>query len=125
MARPLNPMQLRFVAEYLKCGVGSQAALAAGYKKSGASAAASALLQNPLVRAELERVRSSVLEEAKYNYARAMGECDEGIAFARETENAAAMAKFVELKTKLSGLLVDRSEVKQVGFQINIGGLDE
>lgn len=127
MARKLNPQQLRFISEYMSCGEGKAAAIKAGYKESGASAAAHALLKNPFVIEELDKIRQSalIIEEAKYNYKRAMEEADMAIAFARETENAAAMVKAIELKTKLSGLMIDRSEVKTAGFVINIGGMDE
>lgn len=125
MARSLNPKQLQFVAEYLKCGVGAQAARSAGYSKSGASAAASVMLRNPLVQAEITKVQAEVMDEAKYGLLKALAEAEEARQNAKLTENAAAEVKAVELKSKLSGLLVEKSEVKSVGFTIQIDGVND
>lgn len=54
----LNARQRRFVEEYLICGDGPEAAVAAGYSPSGAAARAERLLRSPEVQAyrrELEQ----------------------------------------------------------------------
>lgn len=58
-----------------------------------------------------------------HNLEKAMAEAEEAMRFAKETENANAYVKAVEHRAKLNGLLVDRQEVKQVGFTIQIAGI--
>lgn len=47
----LNPRQQKFVQEYLRIGIGEQAAVAAGYSPASAKSWASRLLKNPEVQA--------------------------------------------------------------------------
>lgn len=56
----LTQKQIRFVEEYLVSGVGSRAAIAAGYSEKTARSIASELLRKPAVAAELERRRKDV-----------------------------------------------------------------
>lgn len=54
----LNPRQRRFVEEYLRCGIGKEAAISAGYSPKSAEQQASRLLTMPEVqtyRRELEQ----------------------------------------------------------------------
>lgn len=63
------------------------------------------------------------VKAAAYNIDAAMKECEDAIEFARETENANAYVKAVELKSKLQGLLVEKHQIQQVPFTISIGGI--
>lgn len=67
--------------------------------------------------------RSKVIQT--YNAEQAMLEAEEAMQFARETENANAFVKAIELRSKLKGLLIEKHQVQQVGFQINIGGIED
>jgi len=53
---PLSPRRAKFVDEYVKTGIGAEAARQAGYsdKSEGAKVTASVLLTNPNVKAEIE-----------------------------------------------------------------------
>lgn len=121
----LNEMQLKFVSEYLKTSSPTASAIAAGYAPAGAKSQAYQLLRNPKIKAELQRVQALVQEEGVYNLKKALADAEEAYQVAKANENAAAMTAAATLKAKLSGLMVDRSEVKQIGFMINITGYDD
>ena len=83
------------------------------------------MLKHPLIIAELEKATTEIRELTKFGAQKAMVELNECIEFAESTNNATARVKAVELKMKLSGLLVERIDQRQVGsFQINIGGIE-
>lgn len=117
----LNPKQAQFVAEYFRNG-GNQAraAVLAGYSASNAKEAGYALMQIPAVKAAIDEARKGWAEKAGYNLEAAMQEAQDAILFAELTENANAYVKAVELRSKLNGLLVEKIDVRQSGFQINI-----
>jgi len=121
-ARKLTPKQAAFVAEYLKDSNGTRAAIVAGYGEKNAKQTAWKLLHKiPAVVDAVAAARTEVQEQAIYNLQAAMDEAEKTIEFARETKNANAMAKAVELRAKLNGLLIDRHDVRQaVGFKIVI-----
>lgn len=126
-SRKLTPRQALFVSEYLKDSNGSRAAIAAGYSPLAAKQRAYELLHNsPEVVAEVDAARSELARAGVYNLKHAMDEADAAIRFAKETKNGNAFVKAVELKAKLSGLLIDRKDVRTLsGFKINIAGVDE
>lgn len=124
--KSLTLKQALFVKEYVKHGNGKRAAIDAGYTATNAIQTASELLRNnPVIKQAIEEAKNSLREGAKYNYEKAMAEADACIEFARQTENANAMVKAMELKAKLTGLLVEKLDVRQVGFQINISGIHD
>ena len=120
--KPLNPNQARFVAEYLKHGVAKAAAEAAGYKHGAESGYA--LMQMPAVKEAIDNARKEIVAEGTYNLKKAMKETDEGIQFAKDTENANALAKLIELRAKLNGLLIEKVAHTMVGFHVSVGGID-
>lgn len=73
----------------------------------------------------LEKAATQSVTLAAYNADVAMNECESAILFAKETGNANAYVKAVELKSKLKGLLVEKVDMRQVGFQIQIGGITD
>lgn len=82
-----------------------QAAIAAGSRGPGI------FLKNPNVIAALAEVQSRAQDLAVYDTARCMAEALDAMEFAREMENAGAVVRAVELRARLSGLLIDRVEV--------------
>lgn len=122
----LNIKQQAFVINYLKSGNGKQAAIDSGYGvKSSQQTAYELLNHHPLVKAEIDSARKVAREEAKYSVEKAMSQAQEAYDLAKQCRNPIAMVKAAELKAKLSGLLIDKHEVKQVGFQIQISGVDD
>jgi len=65
-------------------------------------------------------VAQTVAQAAKYDRQAAFHELDRAIGFAEQTDNATAMVRAVELRARLTGVLIDRQEVKQSGFQLVI-----
>lgn len=56
------------------------------------------------------------MKAAVYDLTIAMKEANDAAAFAREKGNSMALVKAVELRSKLSGLLIDRIEVVPVNL---------
>lgn len=121
-ARVLSEKEALFVQEVCKDGNKTRAATVAKYHSP--KDAGSRLVQyNQAVKDALKEVRMASVKAAAYNIDAAMKECEDAIEFARETENANAYVKAVELKSKLQGLLVEKHQIQQVPFTISIGGI--
>lgn len=67
--------------------------------------------RNPQVREYLAEVQKQSAIRASYVVGTAMDEALDGMEFAKATKNATAYVKAVELRAKLSGLLIDKVEV--------------
>src|ERR1051325_6967019 len=105
----------RLYAQNLARGLDSRAAaLAAGYSESFSRVASHRLMKLPSVAKEVEAIRHRAREIVSYDVTVAMQEALDALNFAKEKGNAMAYCKAVELRAKLSGLLVDRVEVAYV-----------
>lgn len=114
----LDPTRLQFIAAFIRLGEVNKACREAGI----ATGTGSKYLKEPAIQKLLAESRDRIMAEAEYTTAKAMQEADDAIAFARSTENANAYVKAVELRAKLSGLLIEKIDVRQAtGFQIRIG----
>ncbi len=120
----LRPKQAKFVQEVVKHGNAAAAARAAGYAKNSSTVAGSQLMKQPAVKEALNEIRNKVVEDGAYNLKMAMAECTEAMAFAKLTENANAYTKAVELRAKLNGLMVERHDMRTVGFHVSVTGID-
>lgn len=117
--RPLTPTEQTVLAEFLRTGNQQLAGKAAGYSDKTARKNAYAILNRAPVKKLLAETRAAVAEKTKYDAEAAMKEADEAIKFAKETENANAYVKAVELKAKLQGLLVEKvSHLNAPAFSI-------
>lgn len=104
----ITPKQQRYAELRAQGRTQGQAALEAGFhSKTGAYRAE----RNPIVRGYLNEIQRNAAVRVGYVVATAMAEAKDAMSFARETENATAYVKAVELRAKLSGLLIDRVEV--------------
>lgn len=119
----MTPRQAKFVETYMSTGSQRAAAKAAGY--SCASTQAHRVANSKAVKAVVDHARATVKIAAAYNLERAMLEADEAITFAKETENANAYVKALELKSKLNGLLIEKHQHQHASFSLNIGGITE
>lgn len=106
-------------------GNGAKAARDAGYSPNSCSQQASQMLKRPEVIAKVAAFRKKTEEKALYNYGSAMEEAQRAMDFALQTDNASAFVKGVELRAKLTGLLIDRVDARVGHFQISIGGIDD
>lgn len=123
--KPLTERQKKFTQEYLKTGNKRKAALAAGYSAKNLDHVGFKLThKHAVVSKVIAEAQKEVQKKMAYTLESAMRECDDTISFARETENANAMAKAVELKAKLNGLLVEKHEHSGAALQIQINRFD-
>lgn len=107
-AGDLTDRQRRYV-EGLARGIDSRAAAkGAGYSDSYAKVAAHRLKKKPAVAKALEAIRSDARREVVYDVQEAVKEIDKAILFGYGSKNPMSVAKLLELKSKLFGLLVDR-----------------
>ena len=112
--RPLSPKREAYI-EGLASGLSSQqAALKAGFSPSYAKAVGHRLGRLPAVQAAVAEVRKAGREAARYGLVEAMQEAQQVIEFAKAHRNAMAFCKAVELRTRLSGLLIERVAVERV-----------
>lgn len=103
-------------------GNGARAAIAAGYSPRHASQRAHALLKNPLMQDAIASARAEIAERGNFNLEVAMKRLDSAAEFSRETRNATALARCIELQLRLHGLLVDKAQL-QVVDRLDISGL--
>ena len=130
----LNPRQQAFVEAYAlpspingQAFNASEACRRAGYSVKRADSTAQRLLRTPKIKAAVDAMRAEVAERAGYTTERCMAELEKGMSFALQTENASAYVRAVELRGKLTGLLVDRVDMRAaVGvFTLTVVGLDQ
>ncbi len=122
-AAQLSLRQQRFVAALVADphANAANAARLAGYSRRHSADAGCRLMQNALVRAEVDRARTEIAERGNFGADVAMRRLDAAAAFARETKNATALARVIELQLRLFGLLVDRAQL-QVEY-LDLGGV--
>ncbi len=110
----LSLKQVRFVAALIADpdANGARAARVAGYSQKTAADAAHRLLHMPLIRAEVERTRREIAERGGFNAEVAMRRLDDAAQFARDTNNATALARCIELQLRLHGMLVDKAQIQ-------------
>jgi len=65
-------------------------------------------------------VAQFVADSTKHDKQAAFSEIGEMMDYAMQTDNATAAVRAAELRARITGVLVDRSEVKQSGFQLVI-----
>lgn len=105
----------RLYAENIARGLDSPAAAkSAGYSDSFAKVAAYRLGKKPEVAQAIASIQTEGRRLACYDVTVAMREANDAAAFARANKNSMALVKAVELRAKLSGLLIDRVEVVAV-----------
>jgi phage terminase small subunit len=110
----------KFIENYAKHGIISTAARYAGVSHGTAAG----FLKEFEVQKALEEIRKEVMTKIGYGLQEAMQEAQDAIDFARDTDNANAYVKAVELRAKLNNLLVDKIDLSaSVGFSINIVGI--
>lgn len=111
-----------YVAEFLRTGSMVAAAKAMGLDEKRARGQGNRIMKKPAVKAAVQAAQAKSTEAAAYGCNEAMREAEEAIEFAKKTKNANAYVKAVELRSKLKGLLVEKYDVRQSGFNITIQG---
>lgn len=121
---PPKVNKLMFAQRYAETGNGTAAIKYAGFTGVSAGVEASKLLKNEEVAAMIAQIKADAMKESAYTLKVAMDEAKAVCEFAIKTKNANAYAKAVELRSKLSGLLIEKHQVQQLGnfsIQIDIG----
>jgi hypothetical protein len=111
--RRLSARQAKFAAAFASGIPASTAAKQAGYSPSKAHRGAE-LLRVPAVAAFIATAQEEARAKAVYDLTKAMQESLDVIDFAKQNKNAMAYFKAVEHRAKLSGLLVERVDVRAV-----------
>lgn len=120
----LQPKHKIFVERYLVHRNGSEAVREAGFNAKYPADRALKILKIPKIAKIIAALNTNVAKKLEYTAESAMLEAEQGMAFARETENATAFVKAVELRAKLRGLLIEKLQHQMVGaFTVNIGGI--
>lgn len=129
MVNTLTVKELKFVNGIL-AGRDNSAAYLKAYKckKSSSARAGGYRLTHsvPHVMAEIERRKKELAKKGDFDFDKAMNELNDASEFAKATDNATALARTIELKAKLSGLMIDRVDQRQVAdFNLHISGIDD
>jgi phage terminase small subunit len=114
MEKRLTPRQERFVTGVLSGLSDATAARQAGYGEHYARKAAMWIRSIPRVKRAIEKEQAQLRERAKYDVEQAVVEINKAVEFGYRQRNPKSIAKLLELKSKLYGLLVDRVEMVTV-----------
>jgi hypothetical protein len=106
----------------------ADALLEAGWqmKRTVAGSTASRLLrEDEAVKDAVAAIKADMAKRAEYDFAKFMVEMNEAMQFAKDTKNATALVRAIELKGKASGHIVDRvdSRVQTAGFSLVVEGV--
>lgn len=114
-----------FVAAFISNGgVAAEAARTAGYSAGNSRKTGSRLLREPDIAARIEAARKEIRTATGYDAKAAVRELDRNITLARANKADMAVARLLELKLKIHGLLIDRAEVIGRGsLTIHISGI--
>jgi len=85
---------------------------------------AKAWAKKPIVLETIAKAKKILRDKLGYTLEAAMEECEKACEFARDTDNANALMKGIELKTKLNGLLIEKHDHRMAAnFSIQIQGV--
>ena len=122
----LNAKEIKLLDGVMAGKDPEQAALDAGFPPKSAAARASQILNSAKGLAELALRRRSLAEKTDlYNVPLAVKDLDVAIDLSLKAGNIANYMRAIELKAKLSGLMVERIDARVGTFSINISGIDE
>lgn len=120
----LNPQQQLFIQDYLIHGNGARAARTAGYSERNSAHQAAFMLKTPRIKKAIEEGQKASQARMSYGLDEAMREAEDCINFAKQTDNANAYAKAIELRMRLNGLIIDKHDVRSLGnFKLVIEGV--
>lgn len=104
----LTDHQRRYAANIVRGMDSRQAAESAGYSESYAKVIGHRLKQHPAVKQAIQTAHAELREKAMYDVEQAVQEIDKAVVFGYTQKNPMSVAKLLELKAKLYGLLIDR-----------------
>lgn len=124
----LAPKKAQFVLNVCAGMVPADALMRAGWECTRAVATSTAgrlLREDDAVKDAIAVIKADMAKRAEYDFQKFMAEMDDAMTFARDTKNATALVRAIELKGKASGHIVERVDQRNVnaGFQIQIEGV--
>jgi len=120
----LKPQHLDYI-KYIQSGIPRyEAAIKAGFNQYTAQKAKQRIEGLPEVQKLLELAHVNAQLEGQYGRKEAVAEVDKAIAFAYQQKHPAAIAKLLEHKSKLFGLLVEKIDVTTTYIDLK-GALDQ
>jgi phage terminase small subunit len=114
-----------FIKAYLTGGSKTAAAIAAGASEKKARSAGYQMAKKPVVAKAIAAAQTEVQKENAFDLKAAIVELDQRIAAADKAKQHSAVAKMLELKMKAHGLLVEKFDVRQSGFSVEIIGVGQ
>lgn len=124
MGKLLTPRQERYVSFVLSGLSATEAARRAGYGEAYSQVAGSRIGSILAVNKAIQQGQAHLREQSQYDVEQAVAEINKAIAFGYERTNPMSVAKLLELKCKLHGLLVERIDLKASTVDLK-GALEE
>lgn len=119
----LTHRQRAWLDHYLKGATAKDAALAAGYSAGSTKSQTFDLLNHPLIKAELARVEALVRQQTAFDCVAAFNEQGRIMELAIANNHFSAAQKASEMRARLHGLLIDRSQMElEVNNRVDIKG---
>jgi len=119
----LNLQQENFVKHYLHNGNASEAAILAGYSKSGAERAGYKLLQKPKIKARIDAVREKAEEETQMSHDKMLMNIIDFIERAKKDDRPSALsaeAKGYELICKMEGYFEKSKNYTMPDYRVDV-----
>ena len=129
LIKSLRPRHQTFVKHYMICFNATEAAKAAGYTttRKAAERAGAKILKDPKVVVAIDALRKALSENIAYTQENALFELQEKIERAELKGQYGPVAKMMELKFKLTGLIQDKFSMDinmKPNFMVAITGVD-
>ena len=125
----LPTKKAKFVLNVASGMVPADALVEAGWecsRKTATSTAGRLLREDEQVKDALNIIKADLALRAEYSFNSFIAEMDSAMEFARETKNATALVRAIELKGKASGHIVERVDQRNMnaGFQLMVTGVE-
>jgi phage terminase small subunit len=114
----LTPRQEHYVNGILSGLNPTESAQRAGYGPAYSKVAVSRVSAVPVVKQAIQTGHAELRKKAMYDVEQAVVEVDKAIKFGYERANPMSVAKLLELKAKLFGLLIERIQVEEVDLRV-------
>ena len=125
----LPTKKAKFVLNVAAGMVPADALVEAGWecsRKTATSTAGRLLREDEQVKDALNIIKADLALRAEYSFNSFIAEMDSAMEFARETKNATALVRAIELKGKASGHIDERVDQRNMnaGFQLMVTGVE-
>lgn len=116
--KQLTTRDAKFVAAFLEGNTAGDSARIAGFKctnQKSFNAVGKRALRRPIVKAAIDASHQEIAKAGEVTAVSMLQEASDAADFAKAKGNPMAYVKAVELRAKLSGLLIDRVDQRSVG----------